>query len=134
MEADKPNRSKNYERQDAKAKPLFLFILALFALIVVVAGILFFYLKILESHSKKSDLPSFYEIEEPLQIPEPRLEIHPSSNYQALKEKEDYWLSTYGWSSLEHGKIHIPIEEAMRLIAEQGLPTQESSAPEQEGV
>lgn len=38
------------------------------------------------------------------------------------RAQEQAHLATYGWIDREGGIAHIPIEQAMRLVAEQGLP------------
>ncbi len=49
---------------------------------------------------------------------------------RALRRAEDQRLHTYGWVDREAGVVRIPIERAMGLIAERGLPAR----PEPEGT
>jgi hypothetical protein len=48
-----------------------------------------------------------------------------SSEPKALAEfraQEDALLDTYGWVEKDKGIVRIPVEEAMRIVAERGLP------------
>ncbi len=47
--------------------------------------------------------------------------------YQQLKVQDDEVLNTYGWVDRAEGQVRIPITEAMRLIAERGLPVRPES-------
>ena len=46
----------------------------------------------------------------------------PDRDLQAVRAQEDRILTTYGWVDKSRGVVRIPIDEAMRLVAEQGLP------------
>jgi hypothetical protein len=54
--------------------------------------------------------------------PEPTLEISPRANLAELRAAENQALETYGWVDKERGVVRIPIERAMEIIAERGLP------------
>lgn len=54
--------------------------------------------------------------------PEPRLQAHPFADIEAQREDEDHVLTSYGWADEKAGSVRIPIEEAMRILAERGLP------------
>lgn len=53
---------------------------------------------------------------------EPRLQTTPVRDLAAIREEEDRRLRSYGWVDQKQGIVHIPIEAAMRLIAQRGLP------------
>jgi hypothetical protein len=38
-------------------------------------------------------------------------------------------LNGYGWVDRDAGVVHIPIDEAMRLMVERGVPAREGDAP-----
>ncbi len=68
--------------------------------------------------------------------PEPRLQTAPAADLAAYLSKERKLLDSYGWVDRDHGIAHIPIEEAMRRLAQQGIPefpgpgAREPSSPE----
>jgi hypothetical protein len=54
--------------------------------------------------------------------PEPRLQTNPREDLFNLHESEDRLLRSYGWVDKDAGVVRIPIDEAMRLTLERGLP------------
>jgi hypothetical protein len=66
--------------------------------------------------------------------PEPRLQgapgssSSPSEDIRRFREREDQMLDSYGWIDRQNGVIHIPIEQAKRLILQRGLPAMPPSA------
>jgi hypothetical protein len=73
---------------------------------------------------KPSPLPK------PSQIPpEPRIQSAPLLDIQKLRAHEDAVLDTYGWVNRETGVIRIPIDRAMDLIVQRGLPVRTGTDP-----
>ena len=60
-------------------------------------------------------------------FPSPRLQADPLADMNALREQEEKILNSYGWTDQANGKVHIPIERAMDLIAATGLPVRSST-------
>lgn len=58
--------------------------------------------------------------------PEPRFQQDPQQELQDLRARQKALLEGYGWANKEAGVVRIPIEEAMRLVVERGLPTRET--------
>jgi len=58
----------------------------------------------------------------PQQPPAPRLQAQPREELKNMRAEEHRILRGYGWADAQTGKVQIPIEEAMRLLGEQGLP------------
>lgn len=54
--------------------------------------------------------------------PEPRLEIYPAQNFPGLHATQQAGLNSYGWVDRQKGIVHIPVEQAMELIANSNLP------------
>jgi hypothetical protein len=54
--------------------------------------------------------------------PAPRLQANEFRDLAALRRSEDARLGTYGWIDRDHGTVRIPIEQAMRIVAERGVP------------
>ena len=59
--------------------------------------------------------------------PPPRLQVSPADDLRAMRQREAEVLESYGWVDRGKGVVRIPIERAMKLIAERGLP---ASQPE----
>jgi hypothetical protein len=54
--------------------------------------------------------------------PAPRLQTNPASDLQQFLEVENAKLNSYGWIDKGAGVIRIPIDRAMDLLAQRGLP------------
>jgi len=54
--------------------------------------------------------------------PEPRLQTDPRQDLADLRAKEQDQLTSYGWVDRNAGVVRIPIEAAMKLTLERGLP------------
>jgi hypothetical protein len=54
--------------------------------------------------------------------PEPRLQTTPAPDLAAFRAGEDAKLHGYAWVDKPTGVVRIPIERAMELIVERGLP------------
>ena len=56
-----------------------------------------------------------------------RLQAHPRQDLKELREAEDALLKSYGWVDKNEGVIRIPIDEAMKLVLQRGLPSRPAS-------
>ena len=63
-----------------------------------------------------------------MQPPEPRLQTDPARDFTKFREREDALLHSYGWVDRAAGVVRIPIERAMDLIAQRGLPAPSETA------
>ena len=54
--------------------------------------------------------------------PTPRLQQFPRNDLYQFRQDEERLLQQYGWMNRNSGIVHIPIEDAMRLTVERGLP------------
>ena len=58
--------------------------------------------------------------------PAPRLQDNPQQDLRDLRGRQQSLLDGYGWVNKEAGVARIPIEEAMRITVERGLPSREA--------
>jgi len=56
-------------------------------------------------------------------FPQPQLQEAPVLDLKAIRAAEDQVLNGYGWMDPEKGVVRIPIDRAMDLLAERGLPS-----------
>lgn len=56
-----------------------------------------------------------------IEPPQPRLQTDPSQDLARFLVDEDKRLNTYYWIDKEKGIVHIPIEQAMRELANEGI-------------
>jgi hypothetical protein len=54
--------------------------------------------------------------------PEPRLQVAPAQELQQMRAAEEALLHSYGWGNQAAGIVHLPIDRAMTLLVERGLP------------
>jgi hypothetical protein len=67
-------------------------------------------------------------------FPDPKLEEDEREQLNGIRLKEEQMLSTYDYVDKNAGTVRIPIERAMDLIAERGLPTRMQGAGATTGV
>ncbi len=53
----------------------------------------------------------------------PTPQATPDEALRQLRATEDATLTTYGWVDRQNGIVHIPIDRAMELLLQRGLPT-----------
>src|SRR6266403_2862394 len=61
-------------------------------------------------------------------FPQPRLEENESTQLRSFIEDQDRKLATYDWLDKDRGTVRIPIDRAMELIEQRGLPVHEEGA------
>jgi len=54
--------------------------------------------------------------------PEPRLQTTPRLDLLEMRAHEDELLTGYSWVNKDAGVVRIPIDQAMRIVVERGLP------------
>ncbi len=58
-------------------------------------------------------------------LKQPALQANPAQDLMKMRAAEDAILNTYGWVDQSAGIVHIPIDQAIDLVAEQGLPVRD---------
>ncbi len=118
------NPEIRYEKSDAHVRPLYQFLFWISVITILTAVIAMVILRGLESwRDKASTRPTMAEVPEAQQPPAPRLQIQEPKDLATFRKEQAEILSTYGVVDREKGIYRIPIEEAMRLTLERGLPT-----------
>ena len=118
------NPDVHYEPTDVNARALTRFGLSMAALIVIfLFGLwgMFEYLKNREAEEGLPLSPSAM-VNTQRQPPEPRLQRHAAQDMRDWRAAEDKALHQYGWIDPDKGIVQIPVERAMDLIAQRGLP------------
>jgi len=59
--------------------------------------------------------------------PQPQLQPAPLQDLAALHAQEDSILNSYGWVDRKTGVVRIPLQRALELLAERGLPARQSA-------
>lgn len=64
-------------------------------------------------------------------FPAPQLEINERTELNAERLREEDTLSTYGWVDQQQGIVRIPIDRAIDILAQRGLPVRSQATPGQ---
>jgi hypothetical protein len=56
-------------------------------------------------------------------FPQPVLQPDDVADLNKMRTNEELILNSYGWVDQKNGVAHIPIDQAMKVVAQQGLPT-----------
>ena len=118
------NAAVHHEHSDVNIRAILGFGGALFAVAVAVHVLiyaLFGYFDSREGVQRPAEYPlaASQGHREP---PEPRLQTDPRQDLADMRAKEDEQLQSYGWVDKNAGIVRIPIEAAMKLTLERGLP------------
>jgi len=144
-EPEKVDTSLGYEASDVRITGIVVFLTAL-AIFVAVCGVLCYGIgKVFNAHMNKEDgpnskwtqtvdvrqlvnLPSNPDLQNKMteitqSFPSPRVQRDDGNQDMAdLHAREDILLDNYTWVDESKGTVRIPIEHAMELIAQRGLP------------
>jgi hypothetical protein len=123
------NDDVRFEPKDVSHNNVILTGAVLLILVWAVVGLLFFYFSYL-SHHRAEVSPRAIPYEQGAQKlpPEPRLQASPTADLQALRAKENDVLTHYRWIDRSKGLVGIPIDRAIELIAQRGIPPQKAPA------
>ena len=91
---------------------------------IVIAGLLVLYVRAMGKKAEEAQRPIAPAVAASLQRtpPEPRLEALPLVPRQKLRAEEDAILTSYGWVDKPGGFVRIPVDRAMEILAQRGLP------------
>jgi hypothetical protein len=60
-------------------------------------------------------------------VPGPRLQEYPLQEMRELRRRQEALLRGYAWVNREGGMARIPIEDAMRIVVDRGLPVRNAT-------
>lgn len=63
------------------------------------------------------------------EFPAPSLQRSPPEDMSAFLKQQMAWLNSTGWIDKDKGIVHIPIHDAMKKIADQGIPDWPKAPP-----
>ena len=144
-EPEEIDRWLGYERSDVKITGILVFIVALGIFVVVTAFLCYGIGKVLNARMNKEDgpnnrwtktvdirqlgnLPSNPAMQNKIaeitqSFPTPRVQLDDGNQDVAdLHAREDILLGNYSWVDQSKGTVRIPIERAIEIIAQRGLP------------
>ena len=111
---------RDYQDRDIRIKPILWFgVVMVFVTIATFFGIEY-YFKVLASREDRAGQP--VTITERQLPPDPTLQIWEFADLANYRAKEQAVLDTYGWVDRDAGIVRLPIEHAMELLLQKGLP------------
>ena len=121
-----------YERRDLSPQTIALFgivVAASVVLCILVAYWFFWYAANEAARTGRHPSPPLTQ-----EAPQgPRLQVDAPKDLRAFLAEEDALLRSYGWVNRQSGIVHIPIDRAMHLLVERGLPAAPRAAPGKPG-
>ncbi|MCX8072127.1 MAG: hypothetical protein N3C12_06725 [Candidatus Binatia bacterium] len=112
-----------HETRDLPSRPIVVTIVGGVVVTVAIFAALYVFTAALERYVQHtSPPPNPLAGVVPKEPPAPRLQPAPIKDLQELRAWEDSQLHHYGWVDKANGIVRIPIERAIDLLAEKGLP------------
>jgi hypothetical protein len=134
-EHDSPSGELRHEVRDVSVRPVAWFGVGLLILVLIsialMKGLFVFFAKQEEAQDPK---PVGVMIERPKEPPQPRLQTNPVLALKQIVANEKALLSSYGWVDKKTGTVRIPVQKAMELLAERGLPARAANETAKEGA
>ncbi len=116
-----------FEPSDVSARPIILTGVGIAVVTLLCAGICYFALIAGTEHRQavsQQATPAetgFHPLP-----PEPRLQASPREDFAEYKAAQLSALNSYGWVDRSKGTVRIPIDMAMQIIAQKGIPPQKA--------
>ncbi|HEY7616451.1 MAG TPA: hypothetical protein VH744_06580 [Terriglobales bacterium] len=134
MAEDTHKHEVDFEREDLNPNSVYGFLIGLGLVCILVYFILKGMYSFLDAREKARQAPQspLVKVETETrkvppefveEFPQPRLERNERLEIRDFRLKEEQTLNSYGWVDEKAGVARIPIDRAMQLLAEQGLPT-----------
>jgi hypothetical protein len=121
----------DFERTDVDATALLKFAFGIVVATVAVVLLLWrLYFVFVAQEAARQPAPPVMQADPAAMAPAgPSLQPLPALDLARFRAEEDLALGTYGWVDKDKGIVRIPIERAMRLLSERGLPAPAAAPP-----
>jgi hypothetical protein len=133
MDENTPHSENPKHRHETReAVPRYILYFALGVAISIVAGFLvsWWTLDYFKSHQTYKPPQSAISAGRVLPPPGmPQLQTHPDADLQVYLKKQRQILDSYGWVDRKKDVVRIPIQRAMNILLQQGLPVRNSKTP-----
>ena len=115
-----------HESSDVNLRAAAVFGAVLLAAAVIVPLLLSKQLKRLGEQARAQDPPPRPVAAEPPPPASPPLQTSPAEDLRRLREAEAAELGRYGWIDRASGRVRLPVDRAVELVLERGLPAREA--------
>ena len=130
------NREVAFEKDDVNAGALIKFAFWLVVVTIVIVFLLYrlYFVFVAQEADRQPPPPVMRPEARQMAPPRPLLQVQveppadlasrfASHNLVEFRAQEDALLGSYGWVDKDLGRVHMPVDDAMRIVAEQGLPS-----------
>jgi hypothetical protein len=123
------NPEVHHETSDVNVRAIFMFTVGLTVTTLFFSFLVWVLFQYFQAREAKRVVPEYplAATQETRLPPEPRLQTAPREDLQDLHTQEDRILNSYGWTDKNAGVARIPIEEAMKLTVQRGLPSRQEN-------
>jgi len=129
MDTKPTDAGPGYETSDASVRSLVRYGIVLAIITALSFGAMKLLVDLLEAHAERTGEAPPPMMATGLQVPaEPRLQVLPSVDLEKFHAGETASLETYSWVDRQAGVVRIPIERAIEVLAERGLPARAAEA------
>jgi hypothetical protein len=119
---DQKVQQGGHETRDVNARGLMWFAFGLVVVAVVLhLGLAGLY-RLFKHKHPSPEAASRIELQPEMVAPQPRLQTNPVMGMEQFRAAEEAKLNGYAWIDRKSGIVRIPIDRAMDLLAERGLP------------
>lgn len=116
----------HHEESDADIRGILLFGAGLIVAAVVISFATWVLFKYFDAREARRVVPMYPLAAQETRVPPgPRLQTNPREDMRELRTRDEEILTSYGWVDKNAGIVRIPIDEAMKLVLERGLPTRQ---------
>ena len=117
---DRPTGTKPYEERDVAFRPIAVAAVFLVLLSATTIGLMYGLDRALIARQTRDSAPASPLAHYGPQVPPaPRLQENPRRDLANLRERERTLLESYGWVDRRAGRVRIPVDRAMTLMAEE---------------
>lgn len=119
------NSRRGHEMSDASTRAVVKFAVGLF--LSIVASLLIVWVTFNYFVRRQGLGPPASPFEDTRKLPPPGvpvLQAAPRRDYAQYREQQEKLLNTYGWVDQKAGVVRLPIERAMDVLIQRGLPVQ----------
>ncbi|MFL6528525.1 MAG: hypothetical protein ACJ8IQ_10535 [Chthoniobacterales bacterium] len=132
--AEQAARKLGYEPRDVNVRAVVWFAVGLVVSAIIIHLALGGLFVLFKRQHPSPDAPSRIVLQPRVVAPEPRLQPNPVPEFSRFRTSEEEELNSYGWINKERGIVRIPIERAIDLIAQRGLPTRGPGTNNSSGI
>lgn len=132
LAADDQDESVHHEETDVNVRAISIAAIAFVVMLAAAYSLVYATVHVLNGRNAAASAVRAYPLavgQENRLPPEPRLQTNPEQDLRDLRAAEHDLLAGYHWVDRNAGVVRIPIDDAMRVVLQRGLPARTGGAP-----